>query len=92
MSKQKFSTSPKKKSFQHPRKKQTKQNKNDAKIKVTMIILGISSIYKQIFTCLASLVHSILVQTQLHHYLYHPTLKFAVTAVCSIKIGMKRKY
>ena len=55
MSKRKFSTL-----FLRPRKKNQQQHENEAKLKsLCMIIFGISFIYWQIFTCLASLVLSI---------------------------------
>ena len=65
-------------SFRHfPRPRKTKQNRtrNEAKTKVTMIILGISSILlTNFYNCLASLV-----QTQLSHYPYRPTLNYQIS-------------
>ena len=61
--------------------KHTNKLEDEEKIKITMTIMGVSSIITN-FTCLASLVLSMLVQTQLGHYPYHPTLidfQFKVT-------------
>ena len=56
--------------FPHPQK-----HENQAKMKVTTIIPGISPVYLQIFTMSGIFSDLKLVQTQLGYYLYHSSLK-----------------